>query len=440
MTPFIWIIGGSLAGFITAYRLLTYGFRIGILERRPESDKQDHPDLLPPVWPGFFHATWSLLQELSLPLPPFHTGGIEVLSPAKERFRIPRLPVFSGLHVFPELFVFQGLSWRDRLNLLNSVEQDWEGNNANAATPDTQTAETWVMAAGQSPRAQQEFWNPLCRWLLGCNLSEASSRMFQTILVQYAHAKSTGTQWFFAHPSTLIHLKTGLRELLIQQGVQFHCCEEYPPFQSTGKNGEHLSPAGDRFPGNGIYVAALTPEDILPLLPERSLTKFAQLDHVAQIPRDPRLLLTFTLAHLKVGPTLILCPNHIDWIVISPPAGSLGEDIQVACLLRDAQDHEGSEPHPDIRKTWSYLQACLPFPHSHSPTSCPPGVRSQALNLYPSLTGTRAFRPANTSPVRNFFLVGPWTGTSHPPSMESLVSSANACAEAIAHQVFSGFR
>ena len=440
VTPPIWIIGGTLAGLITAFRLLSYGFHIGILERRPESQKQDQLDLLPPVWPGFFHTTWSLLQEISLPLPRFHTGSIEVLSPDNHRHRIPRFPVFSGLHVFPELLFFQGLSWRDRLNVLNHVEQGWENNEESVATPDTQTAETWVTAARQSQSAQQEFWNPLCRWLLGCDLSEASLRMFLTTLGQYAQATSAGTQWFFGHLSTQNDLKTGLRELLRKQGVRFHSCEEYPLFQSTGINSENLALAGDAFSESGIYVAALPPEEILPLLPERSLTKFAHLDRVGQIPNYPRTLLTFTISHMKVSPTVILCPDHIDWMIISPPTDSLETDIQVSCLLRDTRDNSSSNPHPDIPKIWSYLQAALPIPQNHSDTSCPPPVRPQMLSLYPSVLGSRTFRPPNTSPVPNFFMVGPWTATSLSHSMESLVSSANSCAEAIAHRIFSGLR
>jgi len=440
VTPPIWIIGGTLAGFITAFRLLSYGFRIGILERPQESKKQDQLDLLPPVWPGFFHATWSLLQEISLPLPHFQTGAIEVLSPDNQRHRIPRFPVFSSFHVFPELLFFQALSWRDRLNLLNYVEQGWENNKANVATPDTQTAEIWVRAAKQSLSAQQEFWNPLCRWLLGCDLSEASMKMFLTTLGQYAQATSTGTQWFFGHPSTQNDLKTGLRELLRKQGVRFHACEEFPLFQSTGKTNENFSLPGDTFSETEIYVAALSPEEILPLLPDRSLTRFAQFDRVAHIPSYPRTLLTFTISHIKMSPTVILCQDHIDWMIISPPTDSPGTDIQVSCLLRDTRDNSSSKPHPDIQNTWSYLQAALPFPQNHSNTSCPPPVRSQTLSLYPSLLGSRTFRPQNTSPVPNFFMVGPWTATSLSHSMESLVSSANSCAEAIAHRIFSGLR
>ncbi|MDR4494922.1 MAG: hypothetical protein R3B74_10905 [Nitrospirales bacterium] len=440
MTRTIWIIGGTLAGFITAFRLLSYGFHICILERRATPQILDHTDVLPPVWPGFFHATWSLLQELPLPLPRFHTGAIEVLSPNAQRCRIPRFPTFSSFHVFPELLLFKGLSWRDRLNLLNYLEKDWESGRFDEAVSDTQSPEIWVTTANQSPAARLNFWNPLCRWLLGCDLSEASLRIFALILTRYVQTTSTGTQWFFGHPSTVDNLKAGLRELLMKQGVRFHHCDEYPPFQSVGKSSEKLSLAGNAFSETAIYVAALSPEALLPLLPERSLTKFAQLDRLAQLPSHTRMLLTFTLPHIRISPSLILCPHHIDWMAITPSTGSLSTDTHVACLLKDTPDEPMLEQTPYIQKTWSYLQSIIHLPQNYSMTSSPPQFQSQRVRLHPSLMGSRTFRPHNASPVPNFFVVGPWTATSLSDSVENLVASANSCAEAIAHRFFSGLR
>lgn len=440
MTRPVWIIGSSLAGLITAFRLLPYGFHLCILERRTAPQVQDHTDVLPPVWPGFFHATWSLLQELSLPLPAFHTGPIEVLSSDNQRYRIPRFPIFSTMHVCPELLLSQGLSWRDRLNLLNHLEKGWESGSSNEAISDTQTAETWIKAANQSQSARQHFWNPLCRWLLGCELSEASLRMFVTTLSRYAQTTSTGTQWFFGPDSLIRELKAGLRELLIKQGVQFHTCEAYPPFRSGRRNVEYLFPAGDAFSETATYVAALPPEEILPLLPERVLTKFAQLDRMAHILSQTRLLMTFTLPNIRLSPSLILGPHHIDWMAIVPSTDSLLTDTQVVCLLQKTPGESTSERHRDSESIWAYLQAILHVTQHLPDTVCPPQFQLQQLRQFPSSIGSRAFRPQHTVSIPNFFFVGPWADTSFHHSMESLVNSANTCAEAIAHRFFSYLR
>ncbi|MGD9849647.1 MAG: FAD-dependent oxidoreductase [Nitrospirales bacterium] len=440
MTRPIWIIGGTLAGLITAFRLLPYGFHLRILERRTAPQIPDQTDALPPVWPGFFHATWSLLQELSLPLTPFQTGSIEILSTDNQRYRISRLPFFSHFHVFPELLLFKGLSWRDRLNLLNHLEKSWEQGRSDEGISDTQSAENWVTDARQSHAARQCFWNPLCRWLLGCDLSDASLRMFVTSLSRYAQTTSTGTQWFFGSESHMGELKTALRDLLIKQGVQFHTCEEYPLFRSVGRNSENLLPAGDSFSETATYVAALPPEEILSLLPERVLTKFAQLDQMAHIASHTRLLMTFTVPNIELPPSLVLCPHHIDWVAILPPTGSLPTGTQMACLLQEMPDEFPSERHTQIKSPWAYLQAILHVARNLPDTACPPQFQYRQLRLFPSSAGLRAFRPRNSGPIPNFFVVGTWTETTFPHSMESLVNSANTCAEAIAHRFFACLR
>ena len=442
MTRQIWIIGGNIAGLITAIRLLPYGFRIHILERPAPPGIIDQIEVVPPVWPGFFHGTWSLLQELSLPsdLPAFRPGPIEFWSAKGQRHSIPRLPLFSRFHVFPELLLFGGLSWRDRVHLLNAVEKDWEIRRPHEAIPDIRTAESWVTRANQSEVARQQFWNPLCRWLLGCDLAEGSLHMFLNILARYARGTATDTQWFFGTPSTMPDLKIGLRERLIKQGVQFRPCTNYPPFQFGTGQTEALSLADDTFSPSDAFVAALPPEEILPLLPERALTKFAQLDQMAKVTHQTQSLISFRVPNIQLAPSLILGLPTIDWLTIRPSELSPSSETHLNCVVQATPEELQLENYRKIEKIWSVLQQFLPLPPGLPLTACNLELVPHRLRRFPATSGSRAFRPHTSGPISNLFFAGSWTAASLPPSMESLVESANSCAEAIAHRFFSGLR
>jgi len=442
VTRQIWIIGGDIAGLITAVRLLPYGFRIHILERAAPPKIIDQIEVLPPVWPGFFHATWSLLQELSLPsaLLAFRPGQIEFWSAKGQRHSIPRLPLFSGFHMFPELLLFGGLSWRDRLHLLNALEKDWEIRRPYEAIPDIRTAEDWVTRANQSKSARQQFWNPLCRWLLGCDLAEGSLHMFWNILSRYAQGTATDTQWFFGTPSTMPQLKNELRERLIKQGVQFRLCTDYPPFQFGPEHPETLSLAGDAFSPSDAFVAALSPEEIVPLLPERALTKFAQLDQMAKMTIHTQSLISFRILNSRLAPSLILGLPTIDWLTVWPSESSPSSETHLNCVVKATPEEPQLENHRKMEKTWSVLQQNLPLPPDLALRASNPELSPHGLRRFPATSGSRAFRPHTSNPLPNLFFAGPWTAASLPPSMESLVESANSCAEAIAHRFFSGLR
>ena len=439
MRPHVWIIGGTTAGLMTAIRLLPYGFRLHILERATPAKIADQLDLSPPIWPGFFHATWSFLQEFPLPslLPSMHSGSVTFFSPEGIPHSFPRTPLAPRLHLIPELLFFSELAWRDRFHLLNFLEKNWEIGTSHEVTPDIQTVEAWVTAAGQSETARNTVWGPLCRWLLGCDLSEASLRLFLAILTRYRQATTRGRQWFFGTSSSPGELTAMMRKWLTKQGVQFHICENYPLFQYNGAKQETLSLSGRAFSSSSAYVAALSPSDILSLLPERALTKFSQFDQMAHIPSRSGTLLTFQCPNIQLPPAIILGSQFIDWLAILPSETS---DTTLMSLLQDHQDLPPLETHIQIARTRALLHKIFPLSSDSLLSLDHQSIMPQRLRLFPATAGSRAFRPQTNSPISNLFLVGPWIASSLPPSMETLINSINACAEAIANRFFAGLR
>jgi hypothetical protein len=148
VTQHILILSGNLPGLITAYRLIPYGFRITILD--PHSDyptdaSSEHPPAAtvsgkllrfqtpnghsaPLILHGFYHATWSFLQELALedPSNPLERVDLEFVNSEFKTVTLPKARWLSTLHPIIRLAFFSGLTLSDRWHMINFLEKKWE--------------------------------------------------------------------------------------------------------------------------------------------------------------------------------------------------------------------------------------------------------------------------------------------------------------------------
>ncbi len=142
----ILILSGNLAGLITAYRLVPYGFRITVLEPAQHSSPSASQEIfswsgLPGDWDSslseepsplilhnFYDSTWSLLQELALDQsePPFQNIALEFTTTAEQTVSVADPLRLSSVHPIMRLALFKGLAWSDRWHLINFLEKIWE--------------------------------------------------------------------------------------------------------------------------------------------------------------------------------------------------------------------------------------------------------------------------------------------------------------------------
>ena len=178
MTRHILILSENLPGLITAYRLIHYGFQVTILEHHsdfPSDASRQHPSEStisgkpffshalsghspPLILHGFYHSTWSLLQELAFPQPRhrFQRVELEFGTSSGKTVTLPRAQWLSPLHPIIRLACFRGLSWSDRWHLINFLEKRWEGHLPPDHNSDTLTVESWLISARQSALALKE--------------------------------------------------------------------------------------------------------------------------------------------------------------------------------------------------------------------------------------------------------------------------------------------
>jgi hypothetical protein len=452
------ILGNNLAGLVTGYRLLHRGFHISIIDSQDNVQSTDRlkgsqvpiegttPTAPPPltlnqsptlILHGFYHATWALLQELPLEWAPqtFQPVCLEFGANDGKIIRIPQPSWFSSIHPLTRMTFFKGLSWSDRWHVINFLEKQWEEDRLSHHHPDNQSVETWLILAKQSERSRSHFWNPLCRFMLNCDLAEASLGSFIEVLTRYWFGQLTNATTYLASIGTLGKLESELRQLLINRGVYIHSSNTRLKIHTDSERIQAVELENRHFTAQA-YVSALAPRNLLPLLPERALARYTYFASLGHLREAYGLAIRFTLEDIRLTPRLILHADSFDWLTCQPSPPSHGAETVITCVtLQGSFAQENTEE-------WliNNARACIQKLFNLSPKQTRESGKFQIIRqtdaFFPCHRGTRSHRPLPQTPIRNFFLVGPWTATNLPGSLESTITSANACAEAVASATY----
>ncbi len=457
MTRHILILSGNLPGLLTAFRLVPYGFRITILEHHrsfspatssihfSESIEPDSPASFqrvttqpsPLILPRYYHATWALFQELAF------EHAAQRLQPVELEFGTSEGPPqtlsnahgIAALHPMIRLAGFRGLTWSDRWHLINFLEKKWEEPRSPDHHPDMLTVESWLNSAQQSTLARQRIWNPFCRLFLGCDVTQASLEYFLEVLSRFWLSKPNGPETFLASPDMLDHLQQQLRRVLLGKGVTFYPSTEITLIQAdTERIRAIVLDKGERLTAD-IYVSPLSPPELLRLLPERAPARFSCFSHLAHLQESSGTTVQVTLNDTFLPPRLILNSGVFDWITSQAVRNTDGAKTSITGITLSPSPSSG---HTDdwLKETvWPHIKKLLHIsPEQLLPPGEPP-VTQSAYPYLPCLAGFRTFRPLPHTPIPNLFLAGPWTATPLPPSLESTVLSASACARAVTEWV-----
>ncbi|MDR4459508.1 MAG: FAD-dependent oxidoreductase [Nitrospirales bacterium] len=457
MTRHILILSANLPGLLTAYRLIPYGFRITILEHhRPVSPVLSSPHFAkstepeypasfqrlttqpsPLILPGYYHATLALFQEL-----PFeHTA--QLIQPVELEFGtsedqtliLSNARGIATLHPMIRLAGFRGLTWSDRWHLMNFLEKKWEEPHSSDHHPDMLTVESWLISAQQSALARQRIWNPFCRLFLGCDVTQASLGYFLEVLSRFWLSKPHGPETFLASPDMQNHLQQKLRQVLLEKGVTFYPSTEITGIQADSERIQAIVLARGKRLNADIYVSPLSPSELLRLLPERAPARFSCFSHLAHLQEASGTTVRMTLHDTHLPPRLILNSGIFDWITSLPVSNTEGATTSITGFKLSPSPsslHTGDW----LRETfWPHINKIFTLSTGQSLPSGEPSVAQSAYQYIPCLTGLRTFRPLPNTPIPNLFLAGSWTATPLPPSLESTVLSAYACARAVTEWV-----
>lgn len=423
------ILGAGLTGLATAYHLSRQGLRVTVLDH-PGWQEGFHANAgdAATIALGCHHETRDVLQQLdgvsghsdtALPLEfSLHDGRIVP-------YRSARLP--GALQWMTSLFSFGGLAWQDRWKLFSHLEQIWEEAQSLPADLDSRMADEWLATIGQSNAARQQVWQPLAQWLTGNPLTHLSAAVFVRLLstVFLRHAADARLTYF--HGSVGDRFLGPLRAALKPAGAVLQPCEDVPGFRFEQNRVIGVTHRDHPIHTADWYVAALSPRHLLPLLPERLLTRYAYFAHMAELALIPELTIQFSARATTRSPRLILLAGRpFDQLLIT---GFESQAIRLRFSTGSLRTWTDTEEGDLIDLGTRELRRLHASIETHGAEWVEIQREEQAaLSLQP---GTALLRPIQRSPILNLLVAGAWTDTGWPASIESALVSARRCAEVI---------
>lgn len=434
------IIGGGPAGLTAALRLSEQGYAVTLIEQAATLggraiDTRGNPlstDPIPLVFIGCQQASLSLLKTVGTA---YHVQFSDRLSfefclPSQRPIRFGRALAPAPFHTLLSIAGFRGATLRDRWRFLNWLERTWEKDPALPVDLETHTGEAWLRSIGQSEATRTYVWNPLSRLLLGNDLRAVSAAVLLNVLKCCFLSSRSHSRLAIPVRSLQCLLVEPAREKIIESGGTVRAGTaasqiRFDPHRVTGvrtQNGEALTA--------DWYIAAVPHNALMPLLPERVLSRFSFFQQIGRLTDSSALTIHFQIHRACPAPrVLLLSGRTFHWIVLRP--GEPGGQQTVASLVMTDASEWLDRPEGDLlHRALDDLRSCVPIEHTiaveHARILRTPRA---FLSIQP---GTAGLRPLQQSPFPNFLLAGAWTDTGLPATLESAVRSGDLCAQAIA--------
>jgi uncharacterized protein with NAD-binding domain and iron-sulfur cluster len=423
-TQSVVILGGGPAGLTTAYRLALLGYRVTIVDRGTHNNPEPFTVL------GCHHATQALLHSLhsNSQQPDKIAIPLEFRLPDGSLVHYPRSSFPAPLHSWVNLLRFAGIPWKERWQLASWVEQLWEGDTELPADLEQRTADEWLTSIGQSSQTQDLVWNPLARWLTGNDITMMSADAFVRSMKPLFLSTRPDSRVSVVQDSLQACFIQPITETLIQAGATILYNTE-----ATQLRYERDRISGVLLQDRSMlqadwYVAALPPQQLTTLLPERWLTRYAYFQQLTELRSVESTSLHVQAEQPCTTPRLILLSDiSFPWVLAAAATPDRTSFTLVTTDNQITQARPDSHLHILIQDLLRSLG--LLMPESRIVSTTRRTIPDAILSLKP---GAKLHRPIQRSPIANLLLAGSWTDTGWPPNLESAIVSGNRCADAIA--------
>jgi uncharacterized protein with NAD-binding domain and iron-sulfur cluster len=423
-TQSVVILGGGLAGLTAAYRLALLGYRVTIVDR----EAHNYPE--PFTLLGCHHATQELLHSLhsNSRQPDKIAIPLEFRLPDGSLVHYPRSSFPAPLHSWVNLLRFAGIPWKERWQLASWVEQLWEGDTELPADLEQRTADEWLTSIGQSSQTRDLVWNSLARWLTGNTLAMMSADAFVRSMKPLFLGTRPDSRVSIVQDSLQACFIHPITETLTQSGATIVCGTEATQLRYERERISGVQLRDDSLLQADWYVAALPPQQLTTLLPERWLTRYAYFQQLTELRSVESTILHIQAEQRCTTPRLVLLSDtSFHWVRAT---AATTDRTSFSLVTTDSQIAQARpDSHLEIRIRDLLRSLGLLIPESRIASTSHLTIPDAILSLKP---GTKLHRPIQRSPIANLLLAGSWTDTGWPPNLESAIVSGNRCADAIA--------
>ena len=425
------IAGGGIAGLTAAVLLDEMGYRITLLEAKPTlggraysflDKKTGSPvDNGQHVMIGAYHETIKLLERVGAK----HT--IKKLIPT----RIPiknnnnkttyfcLRPLSFPFNLALAFLTFKGLSFKDKINLLKLAKELHRIKTHKSQPPKQITVQEWLKKFNQSKDAIQNFWDPLTLATLNNSVDVAAAEsLCQVFLKSYCEGKNDGLliipkkplQDVFANPiSQYIHMRG--HDIKLQARVTGISFLDHKVQSFTLSNGDTLKA--------DLYISAMPPQDLARVLPKTFKDNHPPLSKLEQFQKSPIISVDLFYDQCIMTDDFIgsACTTF-QWFFRKTTNKGLCHVTGLISGAHNLLDNDKKDLIATAQNDLAYIYpkaktAKLIHALAHRERGATIHCHHDDSDIRPKQKQTD-----------NFYIVGDWTQTHLPPTIESATKSA----------------
>ncbi|MEX0939133.1 MAG: hydroxysqualene dehydroxylase HpnE [Pirellulales bacterium] len=440
------VVGGGLAGMAAALRLAEHGCRVTLFEARRQlggraSSFRDTRtgewiDYCQHVSMGCCTAFADFCDRIGVSHQFERCRTITFIGPNGRQCNVKCsrwLP--APLHLLPSLLRMRYLSLRERLSLIGALMRLVRGDFRD--TPSAPTVDQWLRAAGQSPRAIEQFWGAILVSALGVPLREASVTAARKVFIDGFLANRRAYELVVPRPPLRELLACRAGDQLTSRGVQLRlgtpvqqialisgAAADQPRFRVVLAGGEQTV----------SHVILAVPWRRLPdVLDNGPLREALQVDRLQRLPSA-----AITGIHLWFDRPLCDLPHAVlvgrlaQWVFSrgcarAPDTQQPSYYYQVVisgshALAASSRESLVETVCRELGETWPQTAAAQ-LVHWQ--------VVSERDAVFSVLPGASTLRPPQSTAVDGLSLAGDWTETGWPSTMEGAVRSGYLAAQRV---------
>jgi zeta-carotene desaturase len=469
------IAGGGLAGMATAVKLVEAGHQVEIFESRPfmggkvgswvDADG-NHQEMGLHVFFGCYYNLFALMEKVgardSLLLKDHtHTFINEGGRIGELDFRFITGAPFNGLKAF---FTTSQLSANDKLR--NSIALgtspivrgliDFDGAMKTIRELDRISFADWFRSHGGNQSSLDRLWNPIAYALGFIDTDNISARCMLTIF-QFFAAKTEASVLRMLEGSPDEYLHKPILKYFTDRGGQYHTRRRVREIKYGETNGQtHVSGLviasgdSDEIVEADAYVFACDIPGIQKVLPT-AWRQWPEFDNIYKLEAVPvaTVQLRFdgwvTEMHDAEQRQQLEQAVGLDNLLYTPDADfSCFADLALTSPSDYYREGQGSllqlvltPGDPFIKQSNEAIahhvleQVLALFPSARDLNMTWYSVVKLAQSLYREAPGMDPYRPAQKTPISNFFLAGSYTQQDYIDSMEGATISGNQAAAAV---------
>ena len=448
------ILGGGIAGIAAALELLDAGLRVTLVEARSflggrafsftdsatnlELDNGQHVTVACCThFIGFLERlgardSWFLQDRLRIPVLDRHGRKGELAS--------SRLP--SPLHLLPAFLAYPHLGALDKLRTLAGMMRARFANR-NSPRLEEITFYQWLRENWQSERAISNLWNLVVEPTLNDHVRDVSAAMGLMIVQDGMLAGAHSADLGYAEKGLLASIGRPARRLLEDRGArlilnapvrQVSCAPQPEGVEGPAPVSSVTLASGEEIRGLN-YISALPFNVLLDVLPDeqRAHPFFYALTKLQWSP-IVNLHILYDRPVMR-EPFCVFVDSPLQWVFNrSLIEGWPSEDEgQLLTVSVSAAWELVDLPREELTEMFLREMAEV-FPAAGEAVVKRVNVVKQRDATFRCLPGANRLRPGAVTPVPNLYLVGEWTNTGWPSTMESAVRSGYAAARAVTHR------